>query len=191
VKFNKVVAFSRTVHIYLTMFAFLLMMFFAVTGVLLDHEDWLSSATHETESKGTIPLPLLKEPDKLGVVEALRSNYGATGAVSTFDVEDDALHVELKGPGRRTEADIDRKSGEAKIKKETRGALVRLDDLHRGKDTGTAWRWVLDASAIFLFLGSLTGILMWFALPRRRAWGLAALISSTVILVVIYLFVVP
>jgi hypothetical protein len=190
-KFNKVVAFSRTVHIYLTMFAFLLMMFFAVTGILLDHEDWLASATHETETKGTIPLPLLAGPDKLMVVEALRARMGAVGAVSTFDVEDDALHVELKGPGRRTEAEIDRKTGAVVVKTEGRGFLVRLDDLHRGKDTGTAWRWVLDASAVLLFVGSLTGILMWFALPRRRAWGLAALLSSAVILIAIYVMLVP
>ena len=151
----------------------------------------MSGATHETQSKGTIPLSLLKEPDKLGVVEELRSKFGATGAVSTFDIEDDALHVELKGPGRHTEAEVDRKSGATKVTNETRGALFRLDDLHRGKDTGKAWRWVLDASALFLFFGSLTGILMWFALPRRRAWGLAALISSTVILVAMYLWMVP
>ena len=190
-RFNKVVAFSRTVHIYLTMFAFLLMMFFAVTGVLLDHEDWLSGATRSTETKGTLPAPLLAGPDKLMVVEALRSKFGAIGAVSTFDTDESTLHVELKGPGRHTEAEIDRKTGEVVVKIERRGFLVRLDDLHRGKDTGTAWRIVLDASAVLLFVGSLTGILMWFALPRRRMWGLAALISSTVILVAIYFLLVP
>jgi uncharacterized protein len=190
-KFNKVVAFSRTIHIYVTVFACLLMMFFAVTGVLLDHEEWLNGAMQLSETKGIIAPSLLAGPDKLMIVEELRAKYNAKGAVSTFDVEDDALRVELKGPGRHTEAEIDRKTGAMVVKLERRGFLVRLDDLHRGKDTGKAWRWVLDFSAVFLFVGALTGILMWFALPRRRAWGIAALISSTVILVAIYLLLVP
>ena len=74
---------------------------------------------------------------------------------------------------------------------ERKGVLMRLDDLHRGKDSGAAWSWVLDASAALLFLGSLTGILMWFALPRRRKLGVAALVASLVICAAIYLAFVP
>jgi len=104
------VAWSRTIHIYLTMFAFLLMMFFAVTGLLLDHEDLLPGETTR-EASGTLPLALLASPDKLMVVEHLRADYGAVGAVATFDVDDNTLHVEMKGPGRVSEAEIDRKTG--------------------------------------------------------------------------------
>lgn len=190
-RFRPIVALSRTIHVYLTMFAFLAIMFFAVTGLLLNHEDWFAGATRTSVVTDTIPRRLLEGPDQLMVVENLRARFGATGAVSTFDIDDATLHVELKGPGRRTEADIDRKSGLTVATTERRGFFVRLDDMHRGKDSGTAWKWVLDVSAILLFVGSLTGILMWFALPRRRKWGLAALLSSAVILAVIYLALVP
>ena len=179
----------RTIHIYLTMFAFLLMMFFAVTGVVLNHEDWIAGQTVRRDTTAVLPMALLKEPDKLMIVETLRSNFGAIGGVSTFDVDDATLHIELKGPGRHTEADVDRKTGKLTIGVERRGLLMRLDDLHRGKDSGLAWRWVLDVSAILLFLGSLTGILMWWALPRRRKWGVAALIGGAVLVGAVYALV--
>lgn len=179
----------RTVHIYLTMSAFLLMMFFAITGLVLNHEDWIAGQAVTRDTTATLPQTLLDGPDKLMIVERLRADFGAIGAVSTFDVDPASLHIELKGPGRHTEADVDRKSGKLTIKVERRGLLMRLDDLHRGKDTGMAWRWMLDVSAGLLFLGSLSGILIWWALPRRRKWGVAALIGGTVAVIVFYLLV--
>jgi len=179
----------RTIHIYLTMSAFLLMMFFAITGLVLNHEDWIAGQAVTRDTTATLPPALLEGPDKLMVVERLRSDFGAIGAVSTFDVDPASLHIELKGPGRHTEADIDRKSGKLTLKVERRGLLMRFDDLHRGKDTGIAWRWVLDVSAGLLFLGSLSGILIWWALPRRRKWGVAALVGGTIAVVAFYLLV--
>jgi uncharacterized protein len=181
----------RTIHIYLTMFAFLLMMFFAITGVVLNHEDWIAGQTTTRDTTGTMALPIVQVPDELMVVEHLRSDFGAIGAVSTFDIDPATLHVELKGPGRHTEADIDRATGETKVTVERHGMLMRLDDLHRGKDSGLPWRWVIDLSAALLFLGSLSGILMWLALPRRRKWGVVALIGSVVVAGMIYVWLVP
>ncbi|MES2123497.1 MAG: PepSY-associated TM helix domain-containing protein [Gemmatimonadota bacterium] len=190
--YRSIVAVSRTVHVYLTMFALLLMMFFAVTGLLLNHEDWLGADTiRPTDSTGEIAPALLSGPDRLMVVETLRSQFGAVGAVSTFDVDDQTIRVEMKGPGRHTEAEIDRRTGKVDIHLERRGLFLRLDDLHRGKDSGPVWSWVLDASAILLLVGSVTGLLMWIGLPRRRRLGLVALIGSTVICLVIYLAFVP
>lgn len=179
----------RTIHIYLTMFAFLLMMFFAITGVVLNHEDWISGQTVTRDTTGAMPIAVMHGPDKLMVVEHLRSDFGAIGAVSTFDVDSASMHVEMKGPGRHTDADIDRATGKTKVTVERHGMLMRLDDLHRGKDTGASWRWVIDLSAALLFLGSLSGILMWLALPRRRKWGVVALIGSIIIAGAVYLFV--
>lgn len=185
-------AVSRTLHVYLTMFAFLLMMFFAVTGLLLNHEDWLGADTvRPVERTGDFPVALLAGPDKLMIVERLRAQYGAVGAVSTFDVDDASLRIEMKGPGRHTEAEIDRRTGKATISVEQRGLFLRLDDLHRGKDSGPVWRWVLDVSALLLFLGSVTGLVMWIGLPRRRRWGVAALVSSLVVCLAIYFAFVP
>src|SRR5262245_43740986 len=102
---------ARTFHIYATLTGLLLILFFAVTGFILNHEDWfhLNEPTRH-ESKALTPTRLLADLDKLGVVEYLRSQCGVTGAVDAFDTDDDAIKVVFKSPGRQTDALIQRQS---------------------------------------------------------------------------------
>jgi hypothetical protein len=183
---------ARTLHIYLTMLAFLLMLFFAVTGFVLNHEDWFTqgSGSHR-DVHGTIAVASLAGPDRLAVVEALRSSFGAIGAVSTFDVDTNSIHVEMKGPGRQVDAEINRQTGATDVSIELKGLAVRMDDLHRGKDSGKAWSVIIDASALLLLIGSLTGIIMWFTLPRRRKLGMISLVAGIAVCVAIYMVWVP
>ena len=191
VRYSRIVGVARTLHIYLTMFAFLMMLFFAVTGLVLNHEDLFAGATTRREVRGALPASILRGPDRLAVVEALRGSYGALGAVSTFDTDERTIHVELKGPGRETDAEIDRGTGAVTVTVEGKGMVIRLDDLHRGKDAGRAWSLIIDASAVLLLLGSLTGIMMWFALPRRRKLGVASLLIGVGVCAAIYVAFVP
>lgn len=192
-KWNRVVSATRTVHIYLTVFAMLLMVFFAATGLLLNHEEWVTaSEAAPVETTGTLSMSLLAPaPDTARIVETLRTVHGALGALSTFDNDGEELRVELRGPGRRFEAAITLSSGAMRITKEMRPFLIRMDDLHRGKDSGTAWSWLIDLSAILLLLGALTGITLWIALPKRRTLGLIALGLGVGVCVVVYLLIVP
>jgi hypothetical protein len=125
------------------------------------------------------------------VIEALRARHGARGALSTFDSDGEELRVELRGPGRRFEAVIMLATGEMTTTTEMRPFLIRLDDLHRGKDSGIAWSWLIDLSAVLLLLGALTGITLWIALPKRRTLGLIALGLGVGVCVLVYLLVVP
>jgi hypothetical protein len=183
---------ARSLHIYLTMFAFLMMLFFAVTGFALNHEEWFAQwGASRREVHGAIAPAALVGPDRLRVVEALRSSFGAVGAVSTFDVDTNTVHVEMKGPGREVDAEINRHTGETNMTIELKGIAVRLDDLHRGKDAGRAWSLIIDTSAVLLLLGSLTGIVMWFTLPRRRRLGVISLAAGIAICIAIYIVWVP
>ena len=66
-----------------------------------------------------------------------------------------------------------------------------MTDLHTGKNAGDVWRRVIDATAIFLFLASLSGAILWISLPKRRKLGVAALVAGTVLtaLLVVWLLV--
>ena len=192
IRLVRVARVARSLHIYLTMFAFLMMLFFAITGFVLNHEDWFAQwGAARREVHGTIAAAALAGPDRLQVVEALRSAFGAVGAVSTFDVDTNTVHVEMKGPGREVDAEINRRTGETVMSIELKGIAVRLDDLHRGKDAGRAWSLIIDASAVLLLLGSLTGIVMWFTLPRRRRLGVISLAAGIAICIAIYIVWVP
>src|SRR5215218_4672242 len=95
-------AWTRTIHIYLTMAALALMLFFAVTGITANHEEWFGATTpHKSTAKGSTPADAVTQVDKLRIVEHLRAKFGMTGAMTDFNADDQTeLVVEFKGPGR-------------------------------------------------------------------------------------------
>jgi hypothetical protein len=185
-------AWTRTIHIYLTMAALGLMLFFAVTGFTVNHEDWFGATTPRVRNvSGTTPVEWVTAEDKLRIVEHLRSAMGVSGAMTDFETNDDNYHVVFKGPGRVCEATIARQDGKTDGEIKTFGLAGRINDLHRGRDAGEAWRWVIDASALLIVLASVTGLILWLALPKRRRLGIAWLVVGVGASVGFYWTMVP
>jgi uncharacterized protein len=184
---------TRTLHIYISMLGLLAVIFFSVTGIMLNHEEWFGfAAPHITNKEGTLPEAMATEPDKLAIVEKLRKEFGVTGAMDSFEVETDELRVVFKSAGRRAEATLHRADGHAEVMLETHGFSGRLAELHRGTDAGAAWRlWVIDGTAIVLLLMSLTGLVLWCFVPRWRPFGLVALGVCALICFGVYFAFVP
>jgi uncharacterized protein len=183
---------ARTVHIYMTLTGLLLILFFAVTGFVLNHDNWFQLGEPTRSVVETqVPTGLLTEPDKLAVVEHLRNHCGATGAVDAFDIDDDVCKIIFKSPGRQIEATIKRPTGETEVIIESRGLLGRLTDLHRGKESGPAWSLVIDGTAILLLIISCTGLVLWYSLRTRFHYGLAAMTAGAVIFATFYFLGVP
>ncbi len=183
---------ARLVHIYLSMLGLLALVFFSITGIMLNHEEWFGFAEPRMAKKeGTVPVALLTAPDKLGIVEKLRKDLGATGALDSFEVRDDELALVFKSPGRRTEATITRADGHAEVSIETHGFAGRFVELHRGTEAGPAWRLVIDVTAILLLLSSFTGLVLWLLVPKWRPLGIVALVVCAGVCAVVYLFFVP
>jgi hypothetical protein len=182
------VKWARTVHLYVTLIALALVLFFAVTGFLLNHEDWVGTDNPRTITRaGTLPAGMLGEPpDRLGVVELLRKEYGAVGEVDSFEEEADRLRVVFKRPGTRIDATIQRDDGQAEVVCETRGVVGLMLDLHRGKSTGRAWSLVIDAVCVALLVVATTGLVLWWHLKGRGRYGLAVIGLGLVLGIVIY-----
>jgi len=183
---------TRTIHIYLTMAALALMLFFAVTGFTVNHEDWFGATTPRIRNvSGTTPMEWVKAEDKLRIVEHLRSALGVSGAMTDFETDDEKYRVVFKGPGRVCEAAIVRADGRTDVEIKTFGLMGRINDLHRGRDAGEGWRWVIDASALLIVLASATGLILWLALPKRRKLGIAWLVVGVGASVGFYWMMVP
>ncbi len=183
---------SRTLHIYLSMLGLVLMVFFALTGFMLNHSEWFGlDRTQTRTAAGALPAGLLTGPDKLAIVEKLRADFGARGAMDSFDVQEDELRIAFKSPGRKTEAVIHRQDGRTEVTYETRGPLARLSELHRGDDAGVAWRLVIDSVAVLVLISALTGVVLWLLVPKWRKWGIAAVVVSVVVCAAIYFALVP
>lgn len=182
----------RAAHIYLTMFSLLLLIFFGATGFMLNHADWFGLEEVRTRTvEGALPKGMVDAVDKLAIVEKLRADYGAQGALDSFEVEDGQLRLIFKRPAQRMEALITRRDGHLQATTESHGLAAVLTDLHMGHGTGPAWRWVIDVTAILLMAAGLTGLTLWISLPRRRRVGLAALAVGLSASLLTYVILVP
>lgn len=86
-----VVKWARTVHLYLSLVGLGLLLFFAVTGFTLNHEDWFLPPAEERTATApcAIPAEWAADPQKneLAIVEHLRREYGryVVGSLSTVE----------------------------------------------------------------------------------------------------------
>lgn len=187
---------SRWLHVYLSMISFIIVLFFAITGLTLNHAEWFDSKQVEKKYDGTVPLAWVKTPDttkvkKLEIVELLRKNYAIKGYVSDFSIQDEQCSISFKGPGYSADAFVNRKDGKLRLIELRLGLVSVLNDLHKGRDSGKGWSWLLDLSAVFLTLISLTGLVMLCFLKKRRFTALVMAIVGGVVCYVVYLIWVP
>jgi uncharacterized protein len=191
---SRLAALSRWLHIYLSMASFAILLFFAVTGLTLNHAERFSAQPRITQIKGKVELKWIKAEDaavdKLDIVEHLRQAHGVKGALSDFRLDETEATVSFKGPGYAADAFINRETGEYELTETRSGLVAALNDLHKGRDTGREWSWLIDASAVLMTLVSLTGlVLIWFV-KRRRLSGLMLAGACGVACYLIYLFLI-
>lgn len=193
---KRAAAFSRWLHNYLSMFSFLIVLFFALTGFTLNHADWFDGKQVENKFAGMLPANWVNMPDtakikKLEIVELLRKNYSIHGYVSDFFIEDNRCSVSFKGPGYSADAFINRTDGTFQLTELKLGLIAVLNDLHKGRDSGQGWSYLIDISAAFLIFISLSGLVMLFFLKKKRLNGLLLAIMGGVICYLIYQIWVP
>jgi len=188
----------RWLHIYLSMFSLAVVLFFSVTGITLNHPDWFFNAAEgHAEAEGQIELKWLHLPTaatgpgsddqaalaqqvaKLEVVEHLRTTHRIHGALADFRVDENECLVSFKGPGYAADAFIDRESGRYRLTESYHGFFAVINDLHKGRDTGSVWSVVIDVSAVLMTAIALTGLVLLFYLKLRRVTGvIVALIGA-------------
>lgn len=173
------------------MVSFAILLFFAVTGLTLNHAEALSGKPRTNRFSGAVQQAWMKGPEKLEIVEYLRAHHGIKGAMSEFRVDDAQLTVAFRGPGYTADALIDRSSGKYDLTEVRMGAVAVMNDLHKGRDSGPGWSWMIDASAVLMTLVSVTGLALIFFLPKRRTSGLFLAAAFAVACYGIYAIWVP
>ena len=192
---RRVASLSRWLHIYLSMASFAILFFFAVTGLTLNHAEWFGAQPRMVQQKGNIEPKWIKAPDaevdKLAVVEHLRNTHGIKGALSDFRLDDSQVSVSFKGHGYAADAFINRETGEYDLTETRSGFVAIINDLHKGRDTGKTWSFMIDLSAVLMTFVSLTGIVLLWFVKRRRFSGFILAGVCAVICYLIYLLLIP
>ncbi len=173
------------------MIAFSVVLFFSVTGITLNHPTWVfGSSPHETTVKGTLPASAITgtNVDWLAVSEYFRNVRGVRGAVSDKRLDNGEGTITYKGPGYEADASFKAQSGDYELTVAGQGFLGVINDLHKGRDANRSWKWLIDVSAGFLTLVSLSGLTMQFFLRKRRRSAFAMVSVGTVIVAIVTWF---
>jgi hypothetical protein len=179
---GKVPAAVLWLHVHVSAASFIVVLFFALTGLTLNHPIWFAGSQRTTVYRSTLD-PEWTNPAgpadvaKLDIVEELRNAHGIRGEVADFRVDETQCGVAFVAPGYSANAVIDRRTGAYELTVVRRGLEALLNDLHAGRGGGPVWSFVIDLSAVLLTVGALTGLALVFILGHHR---LASLISLTV-----------
>ena len=188
---RRLAKFSRWLHIYLSMVSFAIVLFFSVTGLTLNHADYLQGEAKVKQEKGNLDKQWVNNPDtlyvnKLAVTEYFRNNYQVKGAVNDFRIEESQISIAFKGPAYEAAIFIDRQTGTFDFTETRTGFIGFINDLHKGRDTGNVWFWIIDIAAILMVIISLSGLILLLFIKRKRNNGLILLAIGTLILYIIY-----
>ncbi len=182
---------TRWLHVYTSMISLLIVLFFGVTGLTLNHPSWSLGTSATTKSySGTLPdgFNANGNVDFLTVAEYVRKTNGVRGSVADHRANDTDGSISFKGPGYAADLFFDVNTGTYQVTVVEQGLLGVLNDLHKGRDTSSKWNWTIDASAIFLVAVATTGlgIQIFQRKRRRRALSFAAVFGGlSLILIVI------
>jgi hypothetical protein len=186
---------SRWLHIYGSMGSLALVLFFTITGITLNHQEWFANQQVTADRHGTMSAAWLRTGmsdgvDKLQVVEALRA-AGLRGAVSEFRIEETQCEVLFKGPGYEASALVDRASGRFDVTESRMGFAAIINDLHKGRDTGPIWKAIIDVAAVLLLFVSMTGLVLLYFVHKYRLAGIILFAASAALTYLAYIVWVP
>lgn len=178
-------------HIYISMAGFALTLLFGITGLTLNHQDFGHGEPKIENSKIEIPPNLTDQPSSASIGKHLQEALGIAGPVTDYHEDSEQIQITFAAPGHRTLVTIQREQHTAEVEKETRGMMGKLDDLHKGFDSGRVWYWMIDLAAVLLTISALTGMITLLSLRARRRSGFLIGGLGVATIVLIYFMFVP
>ncbi|MFC4593019.1 PepSY-associated TM helix domain-containing protein [Sphingobium tyrosinilyticum] len=172
------------------------LLLFAFTGITLNHAADVEGSPQTVEKSATLPAALRtqvapdnapdsKKPLPAPIAAWVEKEIGARVA-GEAEWSADEIYLALPRPGGDGWVSIDRQSGQLTSESTSRGWISYLNDLHKGRNTGAAWKWFIDIFAAACFLFAMTGLLLLqlHAAKRRSTWPLvgAGFIIPTILI---------
>lgn len=186
----------RPLHAYSSMLMLFILLFFTLTGITLNNRQWLPTPSIP---KG-VELPLAEKfndvvfqtgtADQQGqeVWQWLKSKQGLSGGeLSVQWVADESLLLlDVKRPGGYTLAEVFPEEQLVWYESQSLGWMAVVNDLHMGRYSGKAWSWFIDLSALVILFFTLTGFWLVLFHPKRRSRTLMLSGLGTLLMLVIY-----
>jgi len=184
-------------HGYLSAFAFLALIFFSASGIVLNHPDWLSEDTGTPQTiAAKLPADAVaaaRQAKAAGPALAAlaAAHMPIVGAYSSADIDSRQAFLRFEGVKGSSDVTIDLRNADATARVHRADVLTVMDDLHRGKNVGKVWQWVIDLSGAVFLLLSLVGYVLFFTLRFRLRVALVLTALSLGTLALIFVLFVP
>ena len=169
------------------------MILFSVTGLTLNNAALIEGKPKVTSLRATIDDALRARLEQQST-EVRRTAKGKavlpadlqTWVRTTWQLDtgtgeaewsDDEIYLSLPRPGGDAWLRLSLSDGEIEYERTDRGWISYLNDLHKGRHTGAAWRWFIDVFAAAALVFSITGlfILKMHAGNRPFTWPMVGM----------------
>ncbi len=162
------------------------MLVFAVTGLTLNHAAQIEASAQVTHRTLVLPAPLQRAlgtrsdgnaPLPAIVIDWLDAQLGIAIGRRNAEWSSDEVYLSMPAPGADAWLSIARDGGAVEYEATRRGWIAYLNDLHKGRNTGPAWRWFIDLFAVACLVFCITGLFLLHlhARQRRMTWPLVGL----------------
>ncbi|MCX4163784.1 MULTISPECIES: PepSY-associated TM helix domain-containing protein [Paraburkholderia] len=186
----------RKVHGWVGLWGAVLGLLFGVTGFLLNHRAGplkVSSGEPQVEQL-QIPLPARKLESPLDMAHWLQGELHLDGKPSKprrepshpvawgdrSAVQPEFWQVGIFGTRQNVQAEYWVGNGYVSVKRTQNSFLTTMNNLHRGVGLSIGWVLLVDTLAGGMILLSLTGVLLWTELNKRRTVGVVLVLGSLI-----------
>lgn len=174
------------------------MVLFAITGITLNHAGQIEAQPAIRKVNCVLPTDLL---DRLQAEAESELSISSNQKVSTSPVlpqevaqwlqhelqiavanvpgewSSEEVYLSNAGPGQDAWLSIDLETGDVEGERTWRGWIAYLNDLHKGRHAGLAWKFFLDFFSVATLVFCFTGLMLLVAHAKRRqmTWPLVSL----------------
>jgi len=167
-----------------------LMIFFSVTGITLNHPEWFDdNHANIVEADFIAPAKFLRPKNKGDLLRFLLNENHLNGNRISIERDENELFITDKGPGTYRSLTIDLTSGEAFLETTDYGYWALFNDLHKGRNSGDFWRFIIDLSAVLMIVFSLSGFILALAQRRINRTIGVSILSSLLVLSIYFIWV--
>lgn len=188
---------ARWLHIYSAAPVLLLMIFFALTGVLLNHGNWNLGATEQSSQALNLPKALSElewSQESTHTALSVLTWLDQTHAIRGVDIEinwaleEQLLLLHLDGPQGSYAVEVYPEESVAEVFVRQLPFFEMLNNLHRGKHVTGFWLWLSDISGLCMLVFCLSGLWLLLANTLQRTTTLSWVsVGSVVMVLAVYL----
>lgn len=152
------------------------LLLFSITGLTLNNASWFDGQIETQQKRLAVPANIMntlhnqvmQSADALPHVAPLPAQVeqwldralGIRIGARPAEFSETEIYVSLPEPGGDAWLAVDLASGQLEYEHTQRGWVAYLNDLHKGRHTGTAWKWFIDLFAVASLIFALTGLFL-------------------------------